>query len=143
MGSRTSRSVSNEAAIGSNNLSGRAGEHVNHASCGEPREASQQGPDTKPPVHGGNKRILQTNTGGLNDNNIRKRQNPELLAEGRLDAELEGPSAIDRYLREGSRSDPEHRNERECFGKGRDGMRRYLEHWQQKWNGITKRNNDT
>ena len=143
MASRTSRSVSSEAAIEDNNLSGRAGEHVHRASCGEPREESQQGPDTKTPVHGGNKRSLQTNRESSTDNNTHKRQSPELVAKGRLDAELEGPSAINRYLQEGSSSDPEQRNERECFGRGRDGMRRYLEHWQQKWNAVTKRNNGT
>lgn len=142
MGSRTSRSVSNEAVIESSNLSGRA-DDIDPATCGEQRGKSQQGPDTKTLAHGGHKGGFQPNTGGSTDNNTHKHQSRESVAEGRVDSGLERPLAIDRYLREGSSSDPEQRSERECFERGRDGMRRYLDHWQQKWNATTKRDNGT
>ena len=44
---------------------------------------------------------------------------------------------LERYLKEGSSSTTEQHRERDDFDKGAPGMRRFLQHWQQKWGSIT------
>lgn len=124
----------------SDDQSGQAKEDTKHKESAELSVRSNQGSGTGANVGGSREKEKQAKP----TNNLPKEEGLEDTArqpsEGRLsDERSEAPLTLWRYLREGARANPNERNDRERFGRGRHGMRRYLKDWQHNWNSITKR----
>ena len=47
--------------------------------------------------------------------------------------------SINRYLQEGDQEAARNRGEREGYGRGKEGMKIFLDEWTHKWNDITKK----